>query len=271
MSFDSILVHMEFDGVSNARLQYATDLAGDLDAYLIGMTAAAHRLTLLGDAINGGAEAEDRSALRARARFSELKREFFDAAGDGQNSAWRQAEDMPTNALLGNATIADLIVSGTPHGADPGDIYRSVDPGELVCGAGRPVLFVGENSVYGHPDCVVIGWKATPEARRAIVFALPLLKLAERAVVLAATEDDAGDAPGLNDVVRYLLRHEVDAEARSVATGGGPEEFVDAVRDFGADLVVTGAFGHGRLRERIFGGVTRSLLMQRDLNRLMAG
>lgn len=272
MSFDSILVHLEFDGNSEPRLQYATDLAGDLDAFLIGFTAAAVRpihaseLGVLTD--DAYSEALVR---RNRERFNDIRRDFFKIAGDGHNSGWRDSEDQPTRALVQNARVADLIVAGTPDGAAPRDIYRSIDPGDTVCDAGRPVLFVAEDGVYRHPRRALIGWKDTPEARRAVAFALPFLKLADETVVLTVQEQDSQSGDGPADVVRYLMRHGIEADAKTVSGKGGPAGFVDAMRCEGADLVITGAYGHSRMRERIFGGITRTLLMQKDLNRLMAG
>ncbi|WP_193178235.1 universal stress protein [Oricola nitratireducens] len=273
MSFNSILVHMEFDGISNARLQYATDMAGDLDALLIGFAATAVRPVHITEM---GVETDDtyreEAVIRNRKRFDDLKAEFFATAGDGPNSAWRQSEDLPTRALTANARAADLVISGTPHGAIPGDIYRAVDPGDLVCDSGRPVLFVAEGAVFRHPHCAVIGWKDTPEARRAVAFALPFLQLSKRILVLSVGEEKNGGAEeGLNDVVRFLMRHGIDADGKFMAGKNGPENFVETVRAEQADLVVTGAYGHSRMRERIFGGFTRTLLMQQDLNRLMIG
>ena len=186
MSYKSILAHIEFDGNSDGRLHYATDLAGELDAYLVGFAASALRamhVSEMGIATDELFRSEA-GAMNVR-RFEQLRRCFFAIAGDGPNSAWRQSQDLPTKALLLHARAADLIVSGTPHGAAPGDNYRSADPGELVCNAGRPVIFVGEDKVFRHPARAVIGWKDTPQARRAITFALPFLVLAKSVLVLA--------------------------------------------------------------------------------------
>lgn len=273
MSYKSILAHIEFDGNSVGRLHYATDLAGELDAYLVGFAASALRAMHVSEM---GIATDELFRTEAGAmnvqRFEELRRCFFDIAGDGQNSAWRQSQDLPTKALLLHARAADLIVSGTPHGATPGDSYRSVDPGELVCNAGRPVLFVGEGKVFRHPARAVIGWKDTPQARRAITFALPFLVLAKSVLVLAIGDHRHGaDNSGPTDVVRFLLRHGVDADARIIEEDDTPETFIEAVDEEKSDLVVTGAYGHSRIRERLFGGFTQALLMRSDLNRLMAG
>ena len=273
MSFETILVNIEFDGQSDARLHYATDLAGELDAYLIGFAATALRpvhVSEMGVAIDEMYQSE--ASTMNMQRFDDLRRRFLEIAGEGQNSAWRQSQDVPTKALLLHARSADLIVTGTPHGASAGDSYRAVDPGELVCNAGRPVLFVGDNCAFSHPRLAVVGWKDTPQARRAVAFALPFLKLAKSVLVLSVGDERHGiDDSGPKDVVRYLLRHGIDANVRTVEDDNSPETFIDAARSENADLIVTGAYGHSRMRERLFGGFTHALLMQSELNRLMAG
>ena len=44
--------------------------------------------------------------------------------------------------------------------------------------------------------------------------------------------------------------------------GGAAAQLGALARDLKADLIVAGAFGHSRLREWAFGGVTRDLLLR---------
>lgn len=272
MSLTTVLLHMEADAPNETRLRYATDLAGEIEAHLLGFSALALRpvhVSELGPA-NDNAYANQLS-IRNRARLSEIKRSFFAMAGEALNSEWIQSEEMPGSALMRAARNADLIVTGTPFGASTPDHYRSVDPGDLVCGAGRPVLLLADDGVFHPFDTVVIGWKDTTEARRAVAFSLPLLMLARRVIVVTVSEDEGPAArDGPEDVMRLLLRHEIDATTH-IVPGSGPAEFIEFVRREKAGLVVAGAYGHSRLRERVFGGFTRALLERSDITRLMAG
>ena len=49
-----------------------------------------------------------------------------------------------------------------------------------------------------------------------------------------------------------------------------PEELLGFLAAADADLVVSGAYGHSRLREWAFGGVTRSLLDTAKFNRFLS-
>ncbi|WP_421858905.1 universal stress protein [Oricola sp.] len=205
---------------------------------------------------------------RQRKRFEELRCEFFATAGAGANSQWRQEEGFPTDALLRNSRSADLVISGTGR-TDPD---RYVDAARLVCGAGRPVLFVGADAHFRHPETALVGWKDSPEARRALAFALPFLRLARRVIVATVTDADRPRlAESLNDVIRYLNRHDIGASALLLQNRSGPQALVDAVAQMGVDLVVAGANAQSRTHNRTFGGFTRALLQQHSLTRLMAG
>jgi nucleotide-binding universal stress UspA family protein len=111
---------------------------------------------------------------------------------------------------------------------------------------------------------VVVAWKDTREARRAVLDAIPFLRAAKRvSVVEVCTRDEKQYALArIDDVVRYLARHKITADPRPILHSDRSDAnhlFQFAV-DEGADLLVAGAFGHSRLGEWIFGGMTREIL-----------
>ena len=131
--------------------------------------------------------------------------------------------------------------------------------------AGRPVLLVPDGVDALGVDRMVVAWKDTREARRAVSDALPLLKLAtEVSVVEIATEDDLASAElRCNDLVAWLRRHKVKAAAMPMlSTGDDATTLRDFAEDQRADLVIAGAYGHSRLREWALGGVTRDFLLR---------
>src|SRR5690606_27028693 len=97
-------------------------------------------------------------------------------------------------------------------------------------------------------DAVVVAWKDTREARRALADALPFLKAADAVVVLEVCErtaDVTAAEARTFAVVEHLNRHGVEAMDR--VTVAPPErvsaEINAAARQIGADLVVMGAYG----------------------------
>jgi nucleotide-binding universal stress UspA family protein len=111
---------------------------------------------------------------------------------------------------------------------------------------------------------VVVAWKDTREARRALADALPILKCADEVLVVAVCDaDDRQDTrPHTASVAAYLMRHGVEAHDKVVAAR--PSEVAGVLQAeataAGADLIVSGAYGHSRLGEWVFGGVTIDLL-----------
>jgi nucleotide-binding universal stress UspA family protein len=115
------------------------------------------------------------------------------------------------------------------------------------------------------PRRAIVAWDGSREAARAAHDALPLLRLAEEAIVLIVDARDlgarAGQQPGA-DVAAHLARHGVGARVKRVTSGGtGIGELILAqAGEEGADLLVMGGYGHSRLREMLVGGVTRHVL-----------
>jgi nucleotide-binding universal stress UspA family protein len=112
---------------------------------------------------------------------------------------------------------------------------------------------------------VVLCWKDSREARRAMADAMPFLRQAETVfVVSVCTEIDAAQAAiQVEDVVKALERHGVTAEAK-VVTHAHPDGYqvLEQARLANADLIASGPYGHTRLGEWVFGGFTRDLLSQ---------
>ena len=129
--------------------------------------------------------------------------------------------------------------------------------------AGRPILSVPPNLERIDAKQVLVAWKDTREARRAVWDSLPLLRRAESVVV--ATMGDEADRGSAADVSAYLSAHGVKgALAVVLEPNYGSTEEAEPLMMFaqaeGAGLIVAGAYGHNRVREWLFGGVTRNLL-----------
>ncbi len=170
------------------------------------------------------------------------------------------------DVLASEARGADLIVAGIDRNA-PADATRQVDHRDLVMQAGRPVLIVP--AAAGRPGFgrVLVGWKDSAEARRAIVDALPFLAKADHVTVAEITtrEELAAARTRLADVTGWLEHHGIKAQPLAAAAGGSHAQSLAAIAaEQKADLVVAGAYGHSRLREWVLGGVTSDLLQRSD-------
>ena len=110
----------------------------------------------------------------------------------------------------------------------------------------------------------MIAWKDTRECRRAVRDALPLLQRAGQVLIAQIGEDGSEPAAkrALSDVTEYLVCHRVivAAEIRQRSKGPAGTLLLQLAKDEGADLIVAGGYGHSRMGEWIFGGVTHALL-----------
>ncbi len=272
MSYKSILVNLDIDGPIVPVVKAAADLAGRFQARLIGFCAADAPIVVAGPA-GAGLAAEAWMQMRddIQSRFKDLRDKFGKLVAGKVVTEWREALDNPTRALAEAARAADLIVMGAVEGAATGDAYRQANPGSIALQAGRPLLVIARDTEQVRARNVAVAWKDTREARRALADSLPLLKSAETVtVVTVAAEVDQRVRASLVDVMAFLGAHGVEARPELVEGSDEHLALFGVLDKCGADLTVSGAYGHSRLREWAFGGVTRSLLDETGRNRFMA-
>ncbi|MEN3144038.1 universal stress protein [Ochrobactrum sp. WV_118_8] len=136
--------------------------------------------------------------------------------------------------------------------------------------AGRPLLVVADRAEHVQAKKIVVAWKDTREARRAVADSIPLLVTAKEVIVVTVVpEADDCVRDGPTDVVAFLALHGIEAKPKLIE---GPDEYIELfnfIDGSDADLVVSGAYGHSRFREWAIGGITRSLLDETRLDRFM--
>jgi len=271
MSYATLMVWVNVDHVSKQLVSVAAGVADKFAARLLGLSALAIMPPFVADGVVIVDNATEFDIAKMKAGLAEAGNKFQAAAGAGRQIEWRSALEFPTQTLIDEARRADLILV---EKARSGDIYRTIDVGAAILGAGRPVLVVPAAVKTLTADHVVIGWKATREARRAVQDALPFLHEANRVTVMEICGKDQMDTARhhVDDVVRYLAQHRIKAERRVEiqAHGPGADQIIGLAEDEGADLLVTGAYGHSRLNEWVFGGMTRDLLNSSPICCLMS-
>lgn len=172
------------------------------------------------------------------------------------------------------ASYADVVLVGEEL-SNERSLRTSVINGTLFNSSAPLLVASGERSPALDPKVVLLAWDSSLEASRAVRHALGPMKAAgEVHVTLVdpkASESVNGEEPGA-DIATYLARHGVNVTVDRVSSGGRPvaETLKQQAADIGADLIVMGAYGHSRLRERIFGGVTHDMLEHPAVPVLMA-
>jgi len=269
MSIASIMVALDTGEAAARRVRLAADLARRFEATLTGV--AARKLPNPGPAADIAAAQASYDDERDRladelARASDV---FQAGAGPDIRTGWRQAEDGAEAFLVRQARGTDLIVVGR-DAPRAGHDAMVPDPGTVLMEAGRPVLVVPPGVERLDAARIVIAWKDAPEARRAMSAALPFIGRADK--VFVATAGGEARFEGAEEVSDLLCRHGAHVTTNLLDAPGG--EVAEAVLRFAkredADLVVMGGYGHSRLREWLFGGVTRDILRTSPLCCLMS-
>ncbi len=270
MTFATVMVSLAPHQPNDARLQVAADLAARFEAGVIGVAAAEFTPPLYFTTGEPAQDLIDQGEAALLNRLGELEQQFRAVVGERAGPlSWRSALDFPARYVLAQARAADILVTGNVH---PGvsDAFAVASPKDLVMQAGRPLLVVPDNVSWLDLSTVLVAWKDTPEARRAVADAMPLLAKASDVVVTEILENiaeyDACEAR-LEDVVAWLARHGIIASARVEEPGQGRNvgAKLDAVAaDLAAGVVVAGAYGHSRFRELVLGGVTEHLVTRTE-------
>ena len=226
-------------------------------------------------------EAEDRErGASARRTFEEFLRGKGVTLGEAPPGAGPAAEERPSatwaeemppgDAAVGMyARLFDLTVVGRPVQGASTPAASTLET--VLFDSGRPILIAPPSAPKSLGGTAVVSWNASTETARAVAFAMPFLRRAERVVVLAV-EGVMVPGPSAAEAARHLQLNGIAAEVREAATSGrsGGETILAEAAALGADLLVKGAYTRSRLRQMIFGGATSKILAEAELPVFMA-
>jgi nucleotide-binding universal stress UspA family protein len=268
MTIATVMVSLALGQTNEARLEIAGQLAERFGAGIVGIAAAQFAPPLYFTDGQYAQDLIDRGEAEIKKRLLELETQFRQAT---KNRAailgWRSALDFPARFILQQARCADIIVDG---GRSPAasEAFALASPKDLVMQTGRPLLVVPDTANWLDLRSVLVAWKNTPEARRAIADAVPLLQKAKDVTVAEILEQGGSRADaeqGVKDIVAWLSRHGVSAAPRVSENNqnhGATVQLDEIASEVGAGLIVAGAYGHSRFRELIVGGMTQHLVTQ---------
>ena len=270
-----LLVHLDPSPRAVQRLEVARKLGQRHNAAVAALYAVTPSFMDMPfePAIGAGAgagmrEIDDEQRDRVQAMFERAR-----ASSDAPMSWAEVLEDPCIDAFAQQALYADLLVLGQHDAFDKGATHVPADFVETVMEiSGKPTLIVPYAMVPPTiGETVVIAWKPTREAARAVATAMPLLQAAKRVHVVSWADDKAKIGDGRLDLGGYLKLSGIEAiwhhEGREPEKLG--EMLLSRAFDLQADLLVMGCYGHSRAREWVLGGTTRTVLRSMTLPVLM--
>lgn len=174
-----------------------------------------------------------------------------------------------TDVVASRARYSDLVILPLPYSSDRDVADEAVTEAALFEGM-APVLIVPPTGLRGaQPKRILVAWNQSREALVAARRAMPFLRRADTVQIVVIDPPSHGsersDPGGM--LCQLLVRHGVKAEVSVMARTlpRTSEVLARHARDFNADLLVMGAYGHSRFREAILGGTTRDMLEVAEL------
>jgi len=271
----TILVHVQNDETLDRRIESALSLARAASGHVSLLHVTPIQAYVAFDSLGGvfvmndviKSIDEEEAKLRAR----------VEAKLSGEDVTWdyeQYAGDVPSS-IVGHAALADLVVIGrNPHHDDFAG-PRTGLLGELLCSSRSPLFIPGDEPEIVDPaGLAVIAWDGSYEAANAVRSSLGLLKIATTVRVLTLAEEKSDGFPSTK-LLEYLARQGISAELVIRQPQYADDEFVAAAlveyaRASGAAYLVMGGYSHSRVREYVFGGVTRALLKSCPVSLLIA-
>ena len=276
-SLTQLLVHLDASPRAARRLDVARAIAQTHGAAVTALYAVTPALLVVPFAPEAGP-----SVANALGQIDEERRAQARAAFDrsvatpGVHAAWAQVQDYPiVPAFARQALYADLLVLGQHDPQDTDAVGVPFDFAEAVMAAsGKPALILPYAEVPSAVgQTVVIAWKPTREAARAVSAAVPLLQRARRVHVLAWGAEEEDVIGARLDLDGYLKLRGVEPVWHR--EGSDEPDFMGELLlsrafDLDADLLVMGCYGHSRAREWVLGGTSRTVLASMTVPVLMA-
>jgi nucleotide-binding universal stress UspA family protein len=281
MAFKDLLVHLDGTAIGAHRVDAALALAKRQEASVTGVALALESTIsrYLGVEYPASLTEAKQKIVRDAADAAIAKFEAAAKTAGVKCAAVRitcDATEAP-GQLSFHARHADMTFMGQPNVNEPGTSFQQSLLDGVLFASGRPlyiVPYIGrlETSVRK----AVIAWDGGKKAVRAVNDAIPLLqgRPGEVVVLVINAKDRAGahgDEPGV-DIAAHLARHGIAAkiERQEIREISPDIAILNFLADTGADLLIMGAYGHSRLREIAFGGVTNAILQHMTTPVLMS-
>jgi nucleotide-binding universal stress UspA family protein len=274
----TLLVHVPSERLIRPVVDGAVSLAAARGAHLDAVSIG-YETTNVGLAFESGGAAvaavfeieQERAAERAQAALAVFETEARNARITYNLQALTSVPFVAAESVSALARLHDLTIVLQPESGR--ETFDNTIPLEILFQSGGPVLFIPHTHKGSvEPKRIGIAWDGSRLAARAVRDAAPFLAPAQAITIISVNEEQAPANASAIALAAHLERHRLAAniERASADHADIQPTILSIAADAGMDLIVMGAYGHSRLRERILGGVTRAMLESMTLPTLMS-
>jgi len=276
--YKSLLVHIPTERSLRAALDGSVSLAMSCGAHLDAIATAYESSSRVPFVAEGGAavasimELEyERAMERAEAALHIFRIEAKNAEiGHGSRTAAGTFIDVVSKVgAMGRLYDLTIVSQGDPAV----EAFDNQLPQELLLQTGGPLLFI-PYTFRGSFKASRIGicWDGSRLAARALRDAMPLLATADTltAITLNASEVPPEASPA--ELTKHLARNGLPVRTISLEADRSDVQpsILSIAADESLDLLVMGGYGHSRMKETVFGGVTRQMFRSMTVPVLMS-
>ncbi|MEI9989672.1 MAG: universal stress protein [Rhizomicrobium sp.] len=206
------------------------------------------------------ASAKAQATLRAAAAEAGAAITAAPELRDAPSASFKEVTGNFADQVTLAARLSDLVVFGALKEDDRPGLTEAFEATLLE--TGRPVLI----SAHAAPasfchNKIALAWNDSVASAHAVTAALPFLKCAASVEILCVKrgKEDAIDA---SELKTYLKLRGIDASERAIDAGTRVvgDVLLEEASKGGAGMLVAGGYGHSRLREMFFAGVTRHVV-----------
>lgn len=274
MTIKSILVHIADDEDHLTRFKVALGLARRFGAHLTALyvTSPVHfKANLKG---RGASINFERERIRfAERKVQEIEDEFRGFLSDNSiDLEWITEDGDHLERLAYHTAFNDLAIVSQTEETNLEEILTHNLPDQLPIRSACPVLVLPHGWEVGEfPETIIIGWKPSGPANRALRGALPFLQAAGKVKVVTISEKGGDDSHDLSFLL-HLRRHGIQADLDHVkgADSKAGHILMEEAEKAGAGLIVMGGFSHSRLHDLVIGSATSTVLHDGKVPLLMS-
>ena len=278
----TILLPFHDDDASQVAAETAFLFAQSFAAFVEGLFVhrppqiiAGEGITIPADYVTQLADDGRAHAAQARERFARVMEAHsvafrpVEEAADTVTAGWREVEGLEGEIVGEYGRLFDIIALGRT--SQPATADWNVMCEAALFDSGRPILLCPAAVPASIGGNICIAWNGSSETSRCIALSMPLLARAE-AVTVLGIEGWGVPGPTAEQVAAHLYRNGIVTAAKVVPQDSRPvgQVMLEEAQKLGADLMVKGAYTQSRLRQMIFGGATRHILVNATLPVFMA-